>query len=34
LFTWFFVIPGILIVLLAASGLGVFGVFRRRSPGA
>jgi hypothetical protein len=34
LFTWFFVIPGILLVLLAASGLGVFGVFRRRSPGA
>jgi len=34
LFTWFFVIPGILLVLLAASGLGVFGVFRRRSPSA
>jgi hypothetical protein len=34
LFTWFFVIPGVLLVLLAASGLGVFGVFRRRSPGA
>lgn len=34
LFTWFFVIPGALLVLLAALGLGVFGVFRRRQPGA
>lgn len=30
LFTWFFVIPGVLLVLLAAYGLGVFSVFRRR----
>ena len=34
LFTWFFVIPGVLLVLLAASGLGIFGVFRRRRAGA
>lgn len=30
LFTWFFVIPGALLVLLAAFGLGAFRIFARR----
>jgi hypothetical protein len=34
LFTWFFVIPGALIVLLAAYGLGAGKVFRRRRAGS